>query len=49
MDTKAKFGTLIKLEEDFLLTPARPIRIQCGRTLYEFKPKCDPQEDVDTE
>lgn len=48
-DTKAKFGTLIKLEEDFVLSPARSIRIQCGRTVYEFKAKCDPQEDVDTE
>ena len=48
-DTKAKFGTLIKLEEDFVLTPTRTIKIQCGRTVYEFKAKYDQQEDVDTE
>jgi len=47
-DTKAKFGTLIKLEEDFPLINNRPIRIQFARTVFEFKVKSDPVEDVDT-
>jgi len=38
-DTKAKFGTLIRLDEDFALTPNRPIRIQFARTVFEFKVK----------
>ena len=48
-DTKAKFGTLIKLEEDFVLTANRPIRIQFARTVFEFKLKSEQPEEVDTE
>lgn len=49
-DTKAKFGTLVKLEEDFTLTPNKAIRIQFARTVFEFKVKsADQVEDVDTE
>ena len=48
-DTKAKFGTLVKLEEDFTLVAGKPIRIQFARTVFEFKFKPDQVEDVDTE
>lgn len=34
VDTKAKFGTLVKLEEDFVLSGGRPIKIQFGRTVF---------------
>jgi hypothetical protein len=37
------------MEEDFTLTATRAIKIQCGRTVYEFKAKYDLQEDDDTE
>ena len=43
-DTKAKFGTLIRLEEDFTLLPNKPIRIQFARTVFEFKVKSDQVE-----
>lgn len=42
LDTNAKFGTLIKIEEDYLLTQSRGLKIQCGRTIYEFKVKGEP-------
>lgn len=49
-DTKAKFGTLIKLEEDFTFTSSsKPIKIQCGRTVFEFTAKPEILEEVDTE
>ena len=48
-DTKAKFGTLIKLEEDFTLSATRAIRIQFARTVFEFRVKSDQVEEVDTE
>lgn len=38
-NTHAKFGTLIRLEEDFQLAHNKPIRIQFGRTVFEFKVK----------
>jgi hypothetical protein len=47
-DTKAKFGTLIRLEEDFTLIPNKPIRIQFARTVFEFKVKSDQVEEVET-
>jgi pSer/pThr/pTyr-binding forkhead associated (FHA) protein len=48
-DTKAKFGTLIRLEEDFTLVPNKPIRIQFARTVFEFKVKSEQMEEVETE
>lgn len=48
-DTKAKFGTLIKVEEDYQLNPGKSVKVQCGRSVFEFKAKSSEAEEVDTE
>ncbi len=47
-DTKSKFGTLIKLDEEIRLKENKFLKLQFGRTLYTFK-VCGEIGEIDTE
>jgi hypothetical protein len=44
VDTKAKFGTLVNLEQEYVFSGNKSISIQCGRTVFEFKARAEQLE-----
>lgn len=48
-DEKSKFGTLIKFEGSHVFQPEVPLRVQYGRTVYEFELVAPPEDATDEE
>jgi len=46
-DTRAKFGTLVRLEEEVGLVAGKGVRVQNGRSVFEFRVMPEA-EDIET-